>query len=234
MVPRYWYSSEMLHLLAQAHRQKRSASLASTLLHLGAAGLFFLAILDSSPLPTFGGPDIVTAILAATHRPLWYEYAATATAGSILGAYFTFRLARRAGSAYLDRKFKKNVVGKFLKLFKKWGTGSLVASTLIPLPSPTSLFFAAAGASDYPRGKFLGIIATCRAIRYFGIAFIAGHYGRRLLRVLRHPTQHWGWLVFFVGITIALIAGGILVNRRLEAATDKVEPKQHSETAPSH
>jgi membrane protein YqaA with SNARE-associated domain len=207
----------MLNLLAQSHRQ-RSTSLASTLRHLGAAGLFFLAILDSSPLPTFGGPDIATAILAASHRPLWYEYAASATAGSIIGAYFTFRIARKAGSAYLDRKFKKNVIGKFLKLFRQWGTGSLVASTLIPLPTPTSLFFAAAGASDYPQGRFLAIVSTCRGIRYFGIAFIASYYGRRFLRVWRHPVQHWGWLAVFVGLTIALLVGGLLVNRKLETA----------------
>ena len=69
--------------------------------HLGALGLFFLAILDSSPLPTFGGPDILTAISAASHRNPWYEYAAVATAGSVIGALLTFRVARRAGSAYL-------------------------------------------------------------------------------------------------------------------------------------
>jgi membrane protein YqaA with SNARE-associated domain len=207
----------MLNLLVQAHRRKRSATLASTLRHLGAVGLFFLAILDSSPLPTFGGPDFVTAILAASHRPLWYEYAATAAAGSVVGAYFTFRLARRAGSAYLDRKFKKNLIGKFLALFKRWGTGSLVASTLIPLPSPTSLFFAAAGASDYSRGRFLTIVGSCRAIHYFGIAYVAGHYGRHFLRILRHPLLHWGWLALFIGITVAVIAVGILLNSRLEA-----------------
>ena len=87
----------MWNLLAPA-RRRPSATLASTFRHLGATGLFFLAILDSSPLPTFGGPDIVTALLAAGHRPLWYEYAAAATAGSVVGAYLTFRLARRAGS----------------------------------------------------------------------------------------------------------------------------------------
>ncbi len=180
----------MLNLLVQTHRRHRNPTLASTLRHLGATGLFFLAVLDSSPLPTFGGPDIVTALLAAGNRPLWFEYASAAAAGSVLGAYMTFRVARTAGAAYLDRKFKKNVEGKFLKLFNQWGTGSLAASTLIPLPTPTSLFFAAAGASDYPRGQFLSIVAVCRGIRYFAIAFIAAHYGRRFLRVLRHPTQH--------------------------------------------
>jgi|SRR5579862_382623 len=189
----------MLSLIAQTSRRRASPTFLSTLRHLGAAGLFFLAILDSSPIPTFAGPDILTAILAASHRPLWYEFAATATGGSVLGAYFTFRIARRAGSAYLDKKFKKGRLAKFLKLFRRWGTGTLAASAAIPLPTPTSMFFAAA-----------------RAVRYFGIAFIAGHYGRHFLRVLRHPVQHWGWLALFIGLAVAMVAGGIVASHRLE------------------
>jgi membrane protein YqaA with SNARE-associated domain len=206
----------MLHLLAPRPKRPAHQTLFTTLRHLGAAGLFFLAILDSSPLPTFGGPDILTAVLAASHRPLWYEYAASATAGSVIGAYLTFRLARTAGSAYLDKKFKTGTLSKFLALFRHWGTGTLIASTAIPLPSPTSMFFAAAGAGDYPQGRFLVIVTLCRAARYFGIAFVAGHYGRHFLRVLRHPMQHWGWVALFIGLTIVLVAGGVLASRRLE------------------
>jgi len=209
----------MLDLLVQTRRRRGGHSFLSVLRHLGAAGLFFLAILDSSPLPTFSGPDILTAILAASHKELWYEFAASATAGSVLGAYLTFRIARRAGSAYLDRKFSKSRLSKFVKLFRKWGTGTLAASTAIPLPTPTSMFFAAAGASDYPRGRFLTVVAVSRAVRYFAIAFIAGRYGRHFIRVLRHPTQYWGWLMFFVVLTCALIVGGILISRRLDAAS---------------
>jgi len=213
----------MLHLLAPKAKARVQShqTLFTTLRHLGAAGLFFLAVLDSSPLPTFGGPDILTAILAASHRPLWYEYAASATAGSILGAYFTFRLARTAGSAYLDKKFKKGRVAKFLKVFRRWGTGTLIASTVVPLPSPTSMFFAAAGAGDYPLGRFMAIVTACRAVRYFGIAYIAGHYGRRFLRVLRHPLQHWGWLALFAGLAVALLVGGILLSHRLEKVPER-------------
>src|SRR5277367_3220483 len=116
----------MLNLLAPIQRHPAPRTFAATLRHLGALGLFFLAILDSSPIPTFGGPDILTAVLAASHRNPWYEYAATATAGSVIGAYLTFRVARQAGSAYLESKFKKGKLSKFLKLFKRWGTGTLI------------------------------------------------------------------------------------------------------------
>src|SRR5215831_7355740 len=97
--------------------------------HLGALGLFFLAILDGTPLPTFGGPDILLVILVATRRNPWYEYTATATAGAVIGAYITFRLARKAGQAYLESKFGQKRIPSLLKTFERWGTGVLVASS---------------------------------------------------------------------------------------------------------
>jgi membrane protein YqaA with SNARE-associated domain len=189
----------------------------SMLRHLGALGLFFVAIVDSSPLPTFGGPDILTAILAARQTNPWFEYAAVATAGSVIGAFLTFRIARRAGSAYLHSKFGSRKLERLLGFFKKWGTGALVASTAIPFPFPTSLFFAAAGASNYRVGKFLTVVTICRGVRYTLIAIIADHYGRHFVRVLRHPVQYWGWLLLFAAVILGMIMAGVVLNRRLEA-----------------
>ncbi len=187
--------------------------------HLGALGLFLLAIIDSSPLPTFGGPDILTAILAARQTNPWYEFAAVATAGSVVGAYLTFRISRKAGAAYLHSAFGNQKVDGLLRFFHKWGTGALVASTAIPFPFPTSLFFAAAGASNYKTGKFLTVVALCRGARYTLIAIIADHYGRHFIRVLSHPTQYWGWLLVFAAVILAVILAGIVLNKRLAAAT---------------
>ncbi len=142
----------MLNVLLQ--NANRGRSFLSTFRHLGALGLFFLTILDSSPVPTFCGPDILLTILVTTHRDPWYEYVAVATVGSTIGAYITFRLARKAGDAYLESRFGQARVSASLAVFKKWGTGTLVASTAIPFPFPTSLVFAAAGASEYHLGKF--------------------------------------------------------------------------------
>jgi membrane protein YqaA with SNARE-associated domain len=156
----------VLNILIQTAKLNRGRDFSAVFRHLGGFGLFSLAILDSSPLPTFGGPDILLAILTARHRDPWYGFAAYATAGSVVGAYLTFRIAHKAGSTYLNSKFGAGRVSIFLKLFQKWGTGSLVASTAIPFPFPTSMVFAAAGASNYPRNKYLAIVAVCRAARY--------------------------------------------------------------------
>jgi membrane protein YqaA with SNARE-associated domain len=206
-------------ILFQNSTPARSQSVLSVFRHLGAFGLFALAILDSSPLPTFGGPDILLAILVASRRDPWYEYAAVATVGSTIGAYITFRLARKAGDAYLESKFGKNRVNSFLTIFKKRGTSFLVASTAIPFPFPTSLVFAAAGASDFSIARFVPVVATSRGVRYVAIALIADRYGRGFIGILRHPTQYWGWLLVFAALVSILIGGGLLFNKRLTMAS---------------
>jgi membrane protein YqaA with SNARE-associated domain len=206
-------------LFLQSATAARGRSFASTFRHLGALGLFFLAILDSTPLPTFGGPDILMAILAASHRNPWYEYALVASAGSVIGAYVTFRIARKAGSAYLNSKFGEGRVAVLLKVFKKWGTGALIASTAIPFPFPTSMFFAAAGASNYSLRKFLVVVAVGRAVRYSVIGVVADLYGRHFVRVIQHPIQYWGWLLLFAASIIAFIASGILIKKRFATAS---------------
>jgi len=209
----------MLNVLIQSSTLSRGHGITAVLGHLGALGLFVVAIIDSSPLPTFGGPDILTAILAARQTNPWYEFAAVATAGSVIGAYFTFRIARRAGSAYLHSKFGSHKVNGMLQFFQKWGTGSLVASTAIPFPFPTSLLFAAAGASNYSAARFLTVVTICRGARYTLVAIIADHYGRHFVSVLRHPAQYWGWLLLFAALILSVILAGIGLNKRLAATT---------------
>jgi membrane protein YqaA with SNARE-associated domain len=94
-------------------------------------------------------------ILVSTRRNAWYEYAPVATVGSVVGAYITFRLAHKAGEAYLDSKFSETkAAALLLKVFKKRGTGTLIASTAIPFPFPTSLIFAATGPPNIAEVNF--------------------------------------------------------------------------------
>jgi len=191
--------------------------------HLGGFGLFLLAIVDSSPIPTFGGLDILTAILSARQREPWYYYAGVATAGSVIGAYLTFRMARKAGLDYLNRKFRKRKVARLLKYFQRWGTGALIVSTVIPLPFPTSTFFAVAGALDYPLRTFIVIVALSRAMRYGAIAAIASHYGRRFVVGLRHLGRHPGWLLAIAAAVVIAATAAILLRKRLQSSRPMVK-----------
>jgi membrane protein YqaA with SNARE-associated domain len=140
-----------------------------------------------------GVPDILTAILAASHRNPWEEYTAVATAGSVLGAYLTFRIARRAGSAYLRGRFGNRKLEAMVGFFNRWGGSALAVS----MPFPTSVFFAAAGASHYSTGRFLAVVTVRRSARYARIAIIADYHGRQFVHVLRHPSPYRGWLMLF-------------------------------------
>jgi len=191
--------------------------------HLGGLGLFLLAIVDSSPIPTFGGLDILTAILAARQREPWYYYAGFATAGSVIGAYLTFRVARKAGLDYLNRKFGARKVARLLKYFKRWGMGALVVSTVLPLPFPTSAFFAAAGVLGYPLRRFVVVVALGRAVRYGALAAIASHYGRRFVVGLRHLGQHWGWMLAITAAVVIVMTAAIMLRKRLQSSRPVVK-----------
>lgn len=208
-----------IELLQAATKKHRATGFASYLRHLGTFGLFSLAILDSLPFPTFGGPDILIAILAARHRDPWYVYAFAATAGSLIGAAITFRLARLAGLEYLNKHFGSGRVPRLLKLFDRWGTGALAISTAVPFPTPTSFLFAAAGASEYPAKRFFLVVGLCRAARYSLIAVLAERYGRHFVRAVQNPSQYWGWLLLFTVLIAGIVAGGVLINKRLEIAS---------------
>lgn len=199
---------------------RRRNSTMAVFLHLGPLGLFLFAILDSSPLPTFGGPDILIVILAATLPHPWWEFAAAATIGSAIGAFITFRIGRRAGKAYLNGKLKKGRIRKFLRFYERSETGVLIASSAIPFPFPTSVFFAAAGASDsYTPRSFLTIVLLSRAVRYSALALLSHYYGRGIIRLLRHPAQHWHWLLLAVAVFLGLIAVAYWLTRSERAGS---------------
>jgi len=197
---------------ARRHAQQTTGWQA-TLRHLGAFGLFALAILDGSPVPTLGGPDLVTAILAARHREPWYFYALIATVGGVIGSFITYSIARKAGEAYLSRKFGESRVRRLLDFVREWGAGTLIAAALLPPPFPATVVFAASGILSYPPRRYVSAIAVGRAIRYGVLAWAAEHYGRHFVRLVRHPERYLGWCVLIGAIVIVMIGAGALMWR---------------------
>ncbi len=208
---------------------QKSVSFMTLIRHWGGPGLFVLAILDGLPVPTFGGPDILTAILAARHREPWYYYAAMTTAGAVIGAFITYRTARQAGAAYMQKWFGEKRVNRFLELFDRWGTGGLLLSTAVPVPFPTYAFFAAAGVVEYPTKRFVGVVALGRGIRYAAIAAFASFYGRKFIRVLRHPGEYVGWFVVTLCVLAAIVAAALWLKRQMTVAEQNSVPTAATE-----
>jgi membrane protein YqaA with SNARE-associated domain len=152
------------------------------LIHLGGPGLILLGVLDNSVIPLPGSMDVVTILLAAHNHPLWIYYALMATAGSMLGGYLTYRMARKGGKETLEKKFSKKKAAKVYAIFERWGFASVAIPAVLPPPFPIVPMLLAAGAMQYPTKKFLGALAVGRGIRYTILAYLGMHYGRTIIK----------------------------------------------------
>jgi membrane protein YqaA with SNARE-associated domain len=166
--------------------------------HLGAAGFIPLGLLDASIIPLPGSMDVLTVVLCARDGHWWMWYALAATAGSVLGGWVTYRLARKGGKEMLSRRFSKRRLDGVYKIFHRSGFGAIAIPALLPPPAPMVPFLFAAGAMQYPVGRFLAALTTGRLVRYTVLAFLAQKYGRHILR-------------FFSAHMLLIGAGGLAV-----------------------
>src|ERR1700731_2997434 len=103
---------------------------------LGGVGLIPLGLLDSSVVPLPGSMDVLTIVLAARDGRLWPYYALMATAISVLGGLFTFRLASKGGKESLKRKFPRANMERVAGIFSHRGFWSWRIAALLELPAP--------------------------------------------------------------------------------------------------
>jgi membrane protein YqaA with SNARE-associated domain len=153
--------------------------------HLGALSLIPLGLLDSSLVPVPGSMDVLTIVLASrTDRWEWrIYYVALATFGSVLGAYLTYRLARKGGEKTLEEKISKKRLKNVRAIFQKWGFSAIALPALLPPPIPLVPFVLVAGAMKYSVKKFLVALAVGRLLRYTILVILAAFYGRAILHV---------------------------------------------------
>jgi membrane protein YqaA with SNARE-associated domain len=172
------------------------------LLHLGGIGLIPLGLLDSSLVPIPGSMDVVTILLSAREKHLWFYYALMATTGSVLGAVITYRLARKGGKEALAKRLSKRKVAKVLKAFERWGFAAIAVPALLPPPFPLVPFVIAAGAMQYSLPKFLTAMTIGRFVRYTLLAYLGATYGRQILSLFsRHA-----YATIFIGAAVILAA----------------------------
>jgi membrane protein YqaA with SNARE-associated domain len=127
-----------------------------------------------------------------------------ATLGSVIGAFLTYRLARKGGKETLERKFSAKSLKKVYGIFARWGFGAIAVVAVLPPPAPMVLFLFAAGAMQYSVKKFLLAMTLGRIVRYSLLAFLAARYGRKVLTVLSqygHPV-----IIVFIALFAAVMA----------------------------
>ena len=150
--------------------------------YLGAWGLIPLGLLDNSIIPLPGIMDLVTIILCARDAHWWPYYALMATAGSLVGGFVTYRIARKGGKEMLSRRFSRKTLARVYGIFEQSGFAAIAIPAILPPPAPTIAFLFAAGAMQYPVRKFLLALTLGRVVRYMILAYLGAIYGRHILR----------------------------------------------------
>ncbi len=177
--------------------------------HVGGIGLVPLAILDSSIIPTFGSLDLFTAWLSARTPGLWYYYALMSTLGAIIGAWLMYRMGKKMGEAWMEKKIGHKRFQQVGDAIHHRSFGAIFVSCIAPPPFPTAWFFVGAGTFYMGQKKFLAAVLLGRSLRYGLLTMVAAHYGRQFLRVLRHPTRY---VVISLIISASLIAAVYLFS----------------------
>jgi membrane protein YqaA with SNARE-associated domain len=186
---------------------------------LGAPGLFLISFLDSSFLTFPVINDLLLIELSIQHPARMPLYAAMAALGSLLGCVVIFLLARKGEEAFFHKK-----AGKHAHAIRRWveknGFGGVLVAALLPPPTPFKFFVLAAGVFEVPLASFASAITLARAIRYFGVGYLAVRYGADAMPYLAaHKLQ----VSVFV---IALVATSYGVSRLLLRQKPQGSPKQ--------
>jgi membrane protein YqaA with SNARE-associated domain len=175
-------------------------------LHIGAFGLVFLGILDSSFLFLPFGNDILLVVLVARNHGYLLLYVLAASLGSAAGVLLLDLVCRKGG----EEGLKKMMSPKRLDYLKKKMSHSaaipLVVTCLAPPPFPFTAVIAAASAFQYPKSRLLGYVFAARAVRFTLIGLAAIRFGRGILRMANSPEFIW----FVVGFSALCVIGSTL------------------------
>jgi len=186
---------------------------------LGAPGLFLTSFLDSSVLTFPVINDLLLIELSIQHPARMPLYAFLAMLGSVLGCVLLFFLAEKGGEALFHKH-----AGKRAQAIHNWvvhnGFGGMLMAALLPPPTPFKVFVVAAGVFEVPLASFVTAITLARAIRYFGIGYLAIRYGKEALPYLaQHKIQ-----VTVVVIVVAAVSYGlskVILRHRPHAESGK-------------
>ena len=205
-----------------------SRKLQALAFHFAPLAFIALGLVDNSVIPVPGSMDALAILLAAAHRRLWWYYALMATAGAMIGAYVSYRIALRAGRAAIEKELGDKKFKQAHRYFERMGFWSVFIGAIAPPPVPTSAFIMVAGALEYPQHLFLLAIASARLIRFFVITWVASHYGRAIFEFFGRYYRPALWTLVGVAVAGAVAALVYYLRRR------RRQPKKAGKRAPGN
>jgi membrane protein YqaA with SNARE-associated domain len=176
--------------------------MSSALIAFGAPGLLIVAVLDSAGIPIVGGVDLLLITLASQSTEHAYLAATLAVLGSMLGSSFLYFLARKGGDAFLHKQIASGAGKRLHYWFQQYGLITVFVPAVSPIPLPMKIPVFCAGALQVRYEYFALVVLLARGIRYFGLAYLAVHYGDQTLMYVK---SH-GWQLGAAALMLALVA----------------------------
>lgn len=178
---------------------------------LGGVGLFIIALLDSSFLSFPQVNDLLIIVLSTKYPERMPYYAAMTTAGSVIGCYLLYGVARRGGEVFLRKRLKGRYVDRAIALYQRHGLLAVVVPALLPPPVPFKVFVLLAGAAAVSPLRFGLAVGIGRGIRYFGQGYLAVLYGEQAADFMK---AHGAEIGIGLALTAILIGAAVFFLRK--------------------
>ena len=172
---------------------------------LGGVGLFVIAALDSSFLSFPQINDLLIIYLSTKYPERMPYYAGMTTAGSLVGCFMLYAVARKGGEVFLRKRFNAARVDRGMALYQRFGLLAVVVPSLLPPPTPFKIFVLMAGAAAVAPWRFGLAIVIGRGIRYFGQGYLAVRYGERAVGMVKASGTEIG-----IGLAVIALAIGLI------------------------
>ena len=197
-------------------------------LKLGLLGLFFICVIDSSPvpLPIPGSSDLLLVLLAA-QRQSWLVLTLVATAGSLVGAAVSYHTGSLGGTPLLERYTPRRLRERIQRWSANHALLSVALPAMLPPPAPLMPFLIAAGVAKMPKRTFYTSFAVSRFLRHAFFAWLGLHNGPHIMRFYNRFVDKWGWLLLIVvwgSIAFAIVYAIITIRRSRQRPLAEPQP----------
>ena len=186
------------------------AGLLTTIQHwateLGGAGMFVIALLDSSFLSFPQVNDLLIIVLSTKYPARMPYYAGMTTLGSLVGCFMLYGVVRRGGESFLRKRMQGRYFDRAVTLYQKYGLLAVIVPALLPPPVPFKLFVLLAAAAAVSPVRFGIAIVIGRGIRYFGQGYLAVLYGERAADFMKAYGAQIG-----IGLAVAVVIAALIV-----------------------
>ncbi len=195
-------------------------------MYFAAPLMLLVGALDSSLLSLPEVNDYITVTRVAHNPTEVYYFPLFPAVGSVIGCLLLYRIVRR-GEQFITRRFHPKHLDQVKELYRKWGVLALVIPALLPPPMPFKIFVAAAGALNYPTGRFAVTILIARMVRYYFWGILAYFYRDEVKKMLGWLETHF---MTVLGVAIGAVAL-ILISRFLFVRFNNQAPKNKAQVS---